>query len=193
MSKRTQSTKFRSDAKINYSTLKRPHLGRVLEAECPKCGNAGGAPCRSAKLQSFRNRVGTMASKMAHPHRERVMAVMSKPCCYRAPMAPRSARPCGSDDSDDTDEWKSVTCTACLAKQPELALRVARYCGTEFEANLGNARMSEYLDDCALQWGVDDWASLPNDKQLLVRKAFNEGRHAERELNRQVGRKASRS
>lgn len=100
--------------------------------------------------------------------------------CYLAPMAPRSAIACGGVENDTTDKWKSVTCEACLARQPEVANRYARYCGTEFEANLENARMRDYFDDCALQWGADDWTSLPNDKQLLVRKAFDEGRVVER-------------
>jgi hypothetical protein len=44
--------------------------------------------------------------------------------------------------------------------------------------------MRDYFDDCAQQWGFDDWRVLPNDKQLLVRKAFDEGRAAERVARR---------
>ena len=49
--------------------------------------------------------------------------------------------------------------------------------------------MSDYLDDCALQWGFEDWTALPNDKRLLVRKAFDEGRAAERSLRNRLARR----
>jgi hypothetical protein len=95
-------------------------------------------------------------------------------------MAPVTA--CGQRGGADSEHWNDVRCATCLAKQPEIALHYARYCGTEFEANLENSRMHDYFDDCAQQWGFEDWTALPNDKQLLVRKAFDEGRRAERAL-----------
>jgi len=87
---------------------------------------------------------------------------------------------CGKPGGLDSERWSDTQCVACLTKQPEIAHDYARYCGTEFEANLENSRMRDYFDDCALQWGAEDWDSLPNDKRLLVRKAFDEGRRAER-------------
>ena len=104
--------------------------------------------------------------------------------CYRAPMAPRTA--CGQSGwtRADSERWNDVQCPNCLARQPELALAMAHYCGKEFEANPANSRMRDYFDDCALAWGYDDWTGLPNDKQLMVRKAFDEGRAIERAARR---------
>lgn len=96
--------------------------------------------------------------------------------CYRSPMAQRTA--CGKTGGADSERWSDTQCPQCLAKQPDMALTYARYCGTEFEANLDNSRMRDYFDDCALQWGFVDWVTLPNDRQLLVRKAFDAGRAA---------------
>jgi hypothetical protein len=96
-------------------------------------------------------------------------------------MSPRTA--CGIVANDDTDDWKWVTCTACLGKQHGLALNRAHYYGKEFEANPGSS-MREYLDDCACHWGADTFAELPGDKKSAIRKAFDEGRVIERAARR---------
>lgn len=144
-----------------------------IEVSCPTCDADPGAPCRSVAARSIRNRTKYDAPKVLKKlHNNRVAR------CHRQPMARLTA--CGRSGGADSERWDDTQCPACLAKQPELAHHYARYCGSEFEANLENSRMSDYFDDCALQWGAEDWASLPNDKRLLVRKAFDEGRAAER-------------
>ena len=92
-------------------------------------------------------------------------------------MSPRTA--CGDVTNADSDDWRDVTCLKCLAKQPSIVIDFATYCGKEFEANPGSS-MREYLDDCANHWGIDLFSELPNDKQLEIRRAFNEGRAIER-------------
>lgn len=152
-------------------------MAASIEFVCPTCDAKPGEPCRSAAPRSIRNRTKYDAPKVIKKlHASRVAH------CYRAPMALKTA--CGQRGGADSEHWNDVQCTACLARQPEIALAYARYCGTEFETNLENSRMRDYLDDCAAQWGFDDWSALPSDKQLLVRKAFDEGRAAERAARR---------
>jgi hypothetical protein len=148
-----------------------------IEFVCPTCDAKPGEPCRSVAPRSIRNRTKYDSPKAIKKlHADRVAR------CYRAPMAPKTA--CGERAGADSERWNDVQCPACLVRQPEIALTYARYCGTEFEANLESSRMRDYFDDCAQQWGFDDWRVLPNDKQLLVRKAFDEGRAAERVARR---------
>lgn len=147
-----------------------------IEFVCPTCDADPDEPCRSVAPRSFRNRVGVRAKIIKRLHPARVAR------CYRAPMARLTA--CGTSGGSDSERWNNTQCPECLTQQPSIAHAYARYCDTEFEANLENSRMRDYFDDCAQQWGADDWASLPNDKQLLVRKAFDEGRVAERAAKR---------
>lgn len=180
MSKEAQRPKFRLSQRTCYEYLKRPHPERVLQAPCPKCGEGEGQLCRSTKTCPLGKRIDTRAISLDKPHRERVRSVIVAICCYQTPMAARTA--CGGIENDDTAEWRYVTCKACLLKQPEIAAAYASYCGTEFEANLDNSRMLDYLDDCALQWGAENWTALTKDKRLLVRKAFEEGRQQEKSV-----------
>jgi len=154
-------------------------MGTSINLVCPTCGADPGEPCRSVAARTIRSSAGVRTKIVKHLHSARVVH------CHRAPMAMHTA--CGRRGQVDSDRWRDTQCPECLAKQPEIALHFARYCGTEFEANLENSRMRDYFDDCACQWGAEDWISLPNDKQLLVRKAFEEGRRAERAVRKERG------
>ncbi len=107
-----------------------------------------------------------------------------KVVCYVSPMSRRSA--CARPGvTADQPAWSKVTCPNCLAKQTDLAIAFAHYCGTEFEANLPNARMRDYLDDCATKFGVVDWITLPPPQKHIVRDAFDAGRAAERKARKE--------
>lgn len=152
-------------------------LNISIEFICPTCDAKPGEPCRSVAPRSIQNRTKYDVPKVIKKlHVNRVAR------CYRAPMSPKTA--CGQRGGADSEHLNDVQCDACLARQPEIALTYAHYCGTEFEANLENSRMRDYFDDCAQQWGFNDWRALPNDKQLLVRKAFDKGRATERSARR---------
>ena len=144
---------------------------------CSTCGAEPGEPCRSVSNRSIRSLGNSKPPMIRKFHPLRVA------CCYRAPMARLTA--CLQQRyGNDTDDWTAVTCSECLKRQPELAAAYARYVGTEFEATPGSS-LGEYLDDCASSaWGVERFMELTLDKKGALRKAFDEGRAAEREARR---------
>ncbi len=88
---------------------------------------------------------------------------------------------CGLTGGADSETWSDVQCPACLEKQTAQAISYARYCGTEYEANLDNSKVSDYLDDCAAQFGASSWRELSAEKKHIAKDAFDKGRRAERD------------
>jgi hypothetical protein len=102
---------------------------------------------------------------------------------YREVMSARAA--CGKTTGPDSSSWSNVGCAACLARQIDLALAFARYCGTEYEANLEASGLMDYLDDIAGKFGVATWRELPAEHKKRARQAFDLGRVAERKAQRE--------
>ena len=83
---------------------------------------------------------------------------------------------------DDAKTWSrfgaTVACPRCTDEGRLLGLRAAREFGASAQAN--EEFWQDYLEDISYYLGFEKWSELGAELKQEARKAFNEGRSAER-------------
>lgn len=92
---------------------------------------------------------------------------------------------CATCNGDKT--WSrfgsTVACPRCTDEGRLLGLRAAREFGASAQAN--DELWQDYLEDISYYLGFEKWSDLDTELKQEARKAFNEGRAAERSASNQ--------